>query len=259
MEIRLDNKVSVITGGTTGIGFAIAEAFARAGSKIAVCSRKPSNVENALSALKDKGLSAYGETIDVSNRSDIFSFADAVEKEFGGIDIWVSNAGICPLYKLVDTPEDVWQRVMDVNVKSVYYGGIIAREKFAKRGGGVLINAASYTSLIPSVGMGAYSTSKAAIYSMTKILAAELAPLNIRVFCYIPGMIETNMTSEIIQRKREVLESQIALKRIGECEDIANTVLFMASDKASYVTGSYVEISGGKFCVQNPEAAWEEG
>ena len=256
MEIRLDNKVSVVTGGARGIGFAIAAAFARAGSRIAICSRKPANVKNALDALESLGLNAFGAPVDVSKRSELFSFADEVEKHFGGIDIWVSNAGICPLYKLVDTPEDVWQRVMDVNVKSVYYGGIIAREKFSRRGGGVLINAASYTSLIPSVGMGAYAVSKAAIYSMTRILAAELAPLNIRVFCYIPGMIETDMTSEIIQSKKEILESQIALKRIGACEDVANTVLFMASDKASYITGSYVEISGGKFCVQNPEAAW---
>jgi NAD(P)-dependent dehydrogenase (short-subunit alcohol dehydrogenase family) len=252
----MDKKVTVITGGTAGIGLKIAEVFARAGSNIAICSSNPSNVKRALDDLKKEGISAYGEPVDVSRRSDIFSFADNVEKEFGGIDIWVSNAGICPFYKLVETPEDIWQRVMDVNVKSVYYGGMIAREKFTKRGGGVLIHAASFTTLMPSVGLGAYSVSKAAIYSMTKILAAELAPLNIRVFCYIPGMIETNMTSEIIKERKEVLESQIALKRIGGCEDIANTVLFMASDKASYVTGSYVEISGGKFCVQNPEAAW---
>jgi len=256
VEIRLDNKVSVITGGTTGIGLKIAEVFARAGSKIAICSRKESNMESALSHLRNEGLSAYSEMVDVSKRSEIFSFADNVEKEFGGIDIWVSNAGICPLYKLVDTPEDVWQTVMDVNIKSVYYGGIVAKEKFTKRGGGVLINAASYTSLMPSVGMGAYSASKAAILSMTKVLAAELAPFHIRVFCYIPGIIETNMTSEIIQARRDILESQIAMRRIGDCEDVANAVLFMASDKASYITGSHIEVSGGKFCVQNPKAAW---
>ena len=256
MEITLKDKVSVITGGTAGIGLKIAEVFAKADSKIAICSRKQSNLESALDHLKMEGLSAYSETVDVSKRSEIFAFADNVEKEFGGIDIWVSNAGICPLYKLVDTPEDILQRVMDVNIKSVYYGGLIAKDKFTKRGGGVLINAASYTTLIPSVGMGAYSVSKAAIYSMTRIFAAELAPLNIRVFCYIPGIIETNMTSDIIKAKKDILENQIALHRIGNCEDVANAVLFMASDKATYITGSYVEISGGKFCVQNPEAAW---
>lgn len=256
MEVTLNDKVSVITGGTTGIGLKIAEVFAKAGSKIAICSRKQSNLESALNGLKNEGLSAYGETVDVSKRSEIFSFADNVEKEFGGIDIWVSNAGICPLYNLVDTPEDVWQMVMDINVNSVYYGGLIAKEKFPKRGGGVLINAASYTTLMPSVGMGAYSASKAAIYSMTRVFAAELAPLNIRVFCYIPGIIETGMTAGIIKEKKDIIEGQIALHRVGSCEDVANAVLFMASDKASYVTGSYVEVSGGKFCVQNPDAAW---
>lgn len=256
MEITLKNKVSVITGGTRGIGLKIAEVFARAGSKIAICSRKQTNVENALENLKKEGLYVYGESIDVSKRRDIFAFADNVEKEFGGIDIWVNNAGICPLYNLVDTPEEIWQSVMDINVKSTYYGAIIAKEKFKTRGGGVLINAASYTSLMPSVGVGAYSVSKAAIYSMTKILAAELAPLGIRVFCYIPGMIETDMTSEIIKSKRKTLENQIALNRIGAPEDVANAVLFLASDKASYISGSFIEVSGGKFCVQNPDAAW---
>ncbi len=91
---------------------------------------------------------------------------------------------------------------------------------------------------------------------MTKSLAAELAPFNIRVIGYIPGVIETEMTAPTIRSKKESLESQIAMKRIGECEDVANAVLFMASDKASYITGTFIEVSGGKFCVQNPQDAW---
>lgn len=256
MEIRLDGKVTVVTGGTAGIGLKIAEVFGAAGSRVAVCSRKESRVRDSVQALEKEGVAAFGQAVDVSRGPELFAFADRVEERFGGIDIWVSNAGICPLYKLVDTPEEVFEQVMDVNLKSVYYGGLIARDKFPKRGGGVLINAASFTTLMPSVGMGAYSVSKAAIHSMTRVLAAELAPLNIRVFSYIPGIIETEMTAGIIQAKKETLESQIALKRIGRCEDVAYAVLFMASDKASYFTGTCVEISGGKFCVQNPEAAW---
>jgi len=92
---------------------------------------------------------------------------------------------------------------------------------------------------------------------MTKTLAAELAPYNIRVVGYIPGMIATRMTEKIIESNREALERQVAMKRLGECEEIANAVLFAASDMASYITGTFIEISGGKFCVQNPTAAWE--
>jgi NAD(P)-dependent dehydrogenase (short-subunit alcohol dehydrogenase family) len=145
---------------------------------------------------------------------------------------------------------------MDVNIKSVYYGALIAADKIRKRGGGVLINAASFASLMPSLGSGAYAASKAAVYSITKSLAAELAPFNIRVIGYIPGVIETEMTASTIKSKRELLESQIAMKRVGDSEEVANAVLFMASDKASYITGTFIEISGGKLCVQNPKDAW---
>ena len=145
---------------------------------------------------------------------------------------------------------------MDINLKSVYYGGLIAADKFKKRGGGVLINAGSFASLIPSVGSGAYAASKAAIASLTKSLAAELAPLNIRVLAYIPGVIETPMAESLIKTKGETLAGQNALQRIGKAEEVANLVLFLASDKASFITGTCIEISGGKFCVQNPQDAW---
>ena len=256
MKIDLSNKVAVVTGGTAGIGLSIAESFARAGAQVAICSSTEGNVGNALSFLKDKNIDAYGEVVDVSNRTSIFSFADSVEEKFGGIDIWVSNAAIASKKKLIDTPEDLWQRVMDINVKSVYYGGLIAADKIKKRGGGVLFNAASFASLMPSIGSGAYAVSKAAIYSMTKTLGAELAPFNIRVVGYAPGIIKTRMTEPLIQAKGEKLQSQIALQRLGDVEEIARVVLFLASDHAAYITGTCIEISGGKFCVQNPQDAW---
>ena len=256
MDVHLRDKVAVITGSATGIGLVIAKTFDRAGAKIAICDLEESDVANTLDCLKKEGLSAYGEPVDVSKRPDIFPFADNVEKRFGGIDIWVSNAGAFVPHKIIDTTEEQWQRIMDVNVKSVYYGGLIAADKLRRRGGGVLINAASFASLLPSLGSGAYAASKAAVYSMTKSLAAELAPFNIRVIGYIPGVIETEMTAPTIKSKKALLESQIAMRRIGECEEVANAVLFMASDKASYITGTFIEVSGGKFCVQNPKDAW---
>ena len=257
MEIRFDGKVVVVTGGTTGIGYSIAESFAREGADVAICARSKDGVDSALEQLKDKGFSAYGETVNVSVRDSLFGFADRVEEKFGGIDIWVSNAAICPLKKVIDTPEDLWDQVMDINVKSVYFGGLIAADKMKKRGGGVLINGASFSSLMPSVGYGVYSVSKGAVFNLTKVLAAELAPYNIRVVGYIPGIIETRMTEKIIESKRDVLESQVALNYLGQPEEIAEAVLYLASEKASYITGTSIEITGGKFCVQNPATAWE--
>ena len=115
----------------------------------------------------------------------------------------------------------------------------------------------SFSSLMPSVGYGVYSVSKGGVFNLTKVLAADLAPYNIRVVGYIPGIIETRMTEKIIESKRDVLESQVALNYLGQPEEIADAVLYLASDKASYITGTSIEITGGKFCVQNPGAAWE--
>ena len=257
MEIRYDGKVVVVTGGTTGIGYSIAEGFVREGAEVAICARSKDGVDSALQKLKDRGFSAYGESVDVSVRDHLFSFADRVEEKFGGIDIWVSNAAVCPLMKVIDTPEDLWDQVMNINVKSIYFGGLIAADKMKRRGGGVLINGASFSSLMPSVGYGVYSVSKGAVLNLTKVLAAELAPHNIRVVGYIPGIIETRMTEKIIASNRDLLESQVALNYLGQPEEIAKAVLYLSSDEASYITGTSIEITGGKFCVQNPAAAWE--
>ena len=256
MDVNLKGKVAVITGGTTGIGLATAELFAREGAKVAICSSTQSNVDRALADLAGKGLEVYGEAVDVSSRAGIFAFADRVEQVFGGIDVWVSNAGTFLPKKLIDTPEEEWGKTMDVNQKSVYYGGLIAADKLRKRGAGVLINAASFGALIPVLGSGAYAATKAAVVNMTGSLAGELAPFNIRVVGFIPGLIETPMTAEAIATKRESLASQVALNRLGTADEVARVLLFLASDCASYITGTCVEITGGKFCVQNPANAW---
>ncbi len=256
MDINLKNKVAVITGGTAGIGLAAAELFAREGAQVAICSSTKSKVDAAVKELERKGLKVYGEAVDVSSRAELFAFADKVEKRFGGIDIWVSNAGILTEKKIIDTTQEEWQKLMGINLDSTYFGGLIAADKLKKRGGGVLINAASFATLMPSIGSGAYAASKAAIASMTKTLAGELAPFNIRVVGYIPGVIETPMTATWIAKKGKALASQHALQRTGRPEEIANALLFLASDKASFITGTCMEITGGKFCVQNPADAW---
>jgi len=129
MDINLKGKVAVITGGTAGIGFATAELFAREGAQVAVCSRSQSNVDGAVRELGRKGLEIHGKPVDVSSRKDLFAFADEVERKFGGIDIWMSNAGIMIEKKIIDTSEEEWRRTLGINLDSVYYGGLIAADK----------------------------------------------------------------------------------------------------------------------------------
>jgi NAD(P)-dependent dehydrogenase (short-subunit alcohol dehydrogenase family) len=194
---------------------------------------------------------------DVSDEKMFSKFADNVENIFGGIDIWINNAGIYPQSKITDMSTNDWNYTFQANVNSVFIGSKLAKEKLIKRNGGVLINASSFAALMPSVTSGAYAATKSAVYSMTKSLAAELAPKNIRVFGYIPGVIATDMTKEVIEKGEDTVLSQLALNRVGNVEEVAYPLLFLSSDYASYITGTFIEISGGKFCVQNPSQGWD--
>ncbi len=256
MIISLEGKVTVITGATKGIGLGIAKVFGREGSKIAICGRSEVSLKNALNELKQEGIDCYGEAFDVSDEKAFESFADNVENVFSGVDIWINNAGVYPQAKITDMTEEQWSYAFDANVKSVFLGSKLAKEKLIKRKGGVLINASSFAAIIPSVTSGAYAATKSAVYSMTKSLAAELAPHNIRVFGYIPGVIETDMTKEVLESGKDKVLSQLALNRVGDVLEVAYPLLFLSSDYASYITGTFIEISGGKFCVQNPIQAW---
>jgi len=257
LHFDFSGKAIVVTGGSAGIGLALAEKFARLGGQVSICGRSQDKLDAAVKSLQEKGCQVHSARVDVANAQDVFAYADAVEKEFGRIDIWINNAAVCPYYKIIDTPEDVWESTVNINLKSVYLGAQVARRKMAARGG-VLINAASFATLMPSVGSGLYAATKSAVASMTKTLAAELAPFYIRVNGYIPGVIKTEMTQPAIAKNGDRMREVIAMNDFGEPEDVANAVVFLASDYASYITGSFVEISGGKFCVQNPTAAWDE-
>ncbi len=256
MEISLKEKVTVITGGTKGIGLSIAKVFGKEGSKIAICGRTESTLNDALKQLHDEEIDAFGMIADAAEEDQLIDFANKVEEKYEGIDVWINNAAICPKVKMTDMSLEEWQKLFDINVKSVFIGSKIAKEKLVKRKGGVLINAASFASIMPSVISGAYAATKSTVYSMTRSLAAELAPHNIRVLGYIPGVINTDMNKVLIENDKEALISPIALRRIGTAEEVAYPLLFLVSEYASYITGTFIEVSGGKFCVQNPGAAW---
>lgn len=256
MELGLKGKVVVITGGTSGIGKAGAFSFAEEGCKVAVCGQNQTKIENVKNEFKQRGYELIAESVNVSDSGALQSFSELIINKWGGIDIWINNAGIYPNKPVIAMDETEWDSVMNINLKSVFFGCKIAATHMQGREGGVIINASSYTALIPSVGSGAYGATKAAILNLTRTLAAELAPWKIRVNAYIPGMIRTEMTQGAIAKREHLLTEQVALKRLGDPEDIAGGLVFLASEAASYMTGTYLEISGGKLCVQNPSLAW---
>lgn len=257
MDIRFDNKVALITGGTSGIGLAFAELAGSLGAKVAVCGTNPNKLSKALEELRGKGITAYGETCDVSDGAALQAFADHTQAELGPIDIWVSNAGVYPQHSIIDTTEEVWDRTVDTNLKSVYLGARIGYQAMKERGG-VMLLASSFAALFPSVGSGVYAATKSAISSMVRTLAAELAPYGIRVNGYIPGVIDTEMNQALIAERGEQLLAPIALRTFGHAEDVAWAMAFLASDYARYITGTCLEISGGKMGVQNPGKAWQD-
>ncbi|WP_407314084.1 SDR family NAD(P)-dependent oxidoreductase [Desulfosporosinus sp. SB140] len=256
MELGLKDKVVVITGGATGIGKAAALSFAREGCKLAICGRSPKKLSLAELEFRQAGFPLLTKTADASKNDELVALAEAVDERYGQIDIWVNNAGIYPQKALMDMSESEWQDVMNINLKSVFLGSKIAFSYMKERKKGVILNAESFASLIPSAGSGAYAVSKVGISWLTKVLAAELAPYNIRVNGYIPGLIKTDITEGVIEGKEGWFSDQVALNRLGVPDDLAGGIVFLASDAASYITGTHLEISGGKLCVQNPHYSW---
>lgn len=257
METHLSGRVVVITGGTMGIGAACVKAFLEEGCSVVTCARSEKKLEEFRVAHVGKRL--LGVRADVSSVEDMHALAAAAVDAFGGLDVWVNNAGIYPKGKLEDMPLDQWRETFAINVDGVLYGSRAAIPHLRARGKGVIINAASYAAYMPTAGRGAYGVTKAAVHHMTKVMGAELAPDNIRVVSYMPGFVATDLTAPVISEyEMDSIKRQVAQHRYGRPEEIAPLVVFLASDAASFITGSGIEASGGKYCVQNPHMAWEK-
>jgi len=248
-------KHVLITGGTRGIGLAAAEAFAKEGAVVSICGVSQKNLDQALEQLWTISPHVSGMTCNVGNAKELDALAQNSFEQFGPIHVWVNNAGFMPNAPLAKTDTELFDKLFRTNVFPICKTAEYANRYIPK--GGVIINASSFTAKIPSTNYGGYAASKAAVISMTQALAAELAPHSIRVTGYMPGLIDTELSRESIEKNGSAIFEPIPLRRAGNAEEIANVIVFLASEKASYINGVCVEISGGKYATQNPWVAWK--
>lgn len=258
MELYLKGKVVVITGGATGIGKAAALEFLKEGCSVAICGRRQNKLEEARSEARSLGYEMMIESVDVTDYTAMESFARHVEERYGKIDIWLNNAGSNYIKSMLDYTTEEFKRMVDVILVSVFSGCQIAARIMKKNGGGVILNASSFASVMPAAGRAPYAACKAGVSSLTRSFAAELAKDQIRVLSYIPGMIATDCSSASRADNSTYLMSNIPMRRFGTAEDLANVLVFLASERAAYMNGTDVLISGGKFCVQNPQYSYQD-
>ena len=242
----LEGKTVIITGASRGIGRGIAEVFAKQGANIAFTYRSSDEKAKALEdELSANGCKAKGYKSDASNFEAAQQLAVDVLEEFGSIDVLVNNAGITKDGLLMRMSEDDFDRVMDINMKSVFNMTKAVLRPMLKQRKGSIINMSSVVGVKGNAGQANYSASKAAINGFTKSTALELGSRNIRCNSIAPGFIETEMTEALGEDQIQEWRNSIPLKRGGTTEDIANSALFLASDMSAYVTGQVLHVCGG--------------
>ena len=244
--MNLKDKEAVITGGSRGIGKAIALKFAELGSNVAINYRKESEELNTfIEELREKGCKVIGIKGDVSSFEDTKNMIDEVVKEFGRIDILVNNAGITKDTLLMRMKENDFDSVIDVNLKGAFNCIKHVTPIMMKQRIGSIINISSVVGITGNAGQVNYAASKAGLIGMTKSVAKELGARNITVNAIAPGFIKTDMTEVLSDKVKDSIKSNIPLRRMGDWEDVANLAAFLASDKASYITGQVLNVDGG--------------
>lgn len=258
MDLNLKGKRVAITGGSSGIGRDLAIAYAKEECKVAVCGRSLDKLNDLKEYAEANGLDILTFQADVTDCASLDGFVKGVSEAFGGLDIMVNNAGFGIRKPFDELPEEEWHIVVDTNIKSVYYGSAYAAREMRKGDGGVIINTSSFTSVIPTCGVSMYSAAKAAVDSLTKTFAAELAADNIRVLAVQPGMTVTPLARKSCEENYDAFVSAIPLKKLAETSDMYPAYLFLSSDKASYITGISLQVAGGKLCTQNPHYSYRD-
>ena len=253
MALRFYGRVVLVTGAAKGIGRAIALAFAGEGARLCLLDIDSQFLEQTGDECRAKGVSCLTYNADVTDFGQVEQSIAGCLSEFSRIDVLVNNAGIItPSSPFEEIELDVWDRVFNVNLKGIIYCCRAVIPVMKNQRYGKIVNAASIYGLCPQVGRAPYSISKAGIIALTRVLAAELGPFGINVNAYAPGTIATDMAQEAIGSRSDEKLMQIPLGRFGQVEDVAQLVLFLSSDEASYITGATVLVDGGALSVHSP-------
>jgi NAD(P)-dependent dehydrogenase (short-subunit alcohol dehydrogenase family) len=252
---RFDGMKVIVTGGASGIGKATAERFMEEGASVAIMDISDKACQSAASELRGKGYEPITITGDVSNHEHVRRMVAEANKKLGKVDVLFNNAGILVEGTVEDIPEQDWDRIMDINVKGIFLMCKEVIPLMLSQGGGTIVNTASCSGLVGDRGAIAYNTSKGAVVIMTKCLALDYARKNIRVNCVCPGEIDTPMFHQeaktrnmpLEEYRKELIEYH-PIGRLGIPIEVANAVLFLASDEASFITGTAFSVDGGYTC-----------
>ncbi len=244
----LDGRVAIVTGGSRGIGAAIAALLAEDGAAVVVSGRDADRLQRTTKELEAQGGAILGVVADAAIRQDAERLVDAAKQRFGRVDILINNAGIVRDDLLVRMKDEDWDRVMEVNLRGTFLMTRATTKLMIRRkSGGRVINIASTSGAMGNAGQANYSAAKAGLIGFTKAAARELAHWSILVNAVAPGLIETDMTAAISPEAREGLLAQVPLRRIGTPREVAEVVRFLAGDAAAYITGQVFHVNGGLY------------
>ena len=248
--MRLEGKVALVTGGTEGMGYATAKEFLIEGAKVMISGRSPEKGERAVSSLRQLGEIAFVQG-DVSKSEDAERMVESTVEKFGRIDILFNNAGIYLEKDAEETSEAEWDSVIDVNLKGTFLVSRCAVPHMKRQGGGAIVNNSSDAGLVGNPSCVAYCASKGGVTVMTKAMALDYAKMNIRVNCVNPAVIDTPMVEREVSHAENTEEyvrkmnADHPIGRIGLPREVARTVVFLASDGASFITGAAISVDGG--------------
>lgn len=260
MLIDLRDKVAVVTGAGRGIGREIARTLAAEGAVTVATDVRRDLLDALNGAWRTQDWRGEALPCDVRKKADCEAIATTVAERYGGIDILVNNAGVAGGGPVETLAEADWERNLDINLKGTFLMCQAVIPVMKRRRWGRILNASSFAASVPSLGGAAYASSKAGVESFTRVLAGELGPFDITVNGYAPGMIPTelNKFADADPARQEALLDTLSLRRWGSAADVANLVCFLASDLAGYITGTVIDVSGGKLATQMPWAAYRD-
>jgi NAD(P)-dependent dehydrogenase (short-subunit alcohol dehydrogenase family) len=251
---EFSGKVAVVAGGARGIGLAAARKLALGDASVVICSDREDQLEEALAEVREEDLKVSGTRADVTATSDMKRLMDFATETYGGVDILVNSAGVQRYGTVVETEEDTWDEVLDVNLKGIYLASRYAIPKMRKRGGGAIVNLSSVQAFASQRGVAAYTASKGGINALTRAMALDHAEENIRVNAVCPASVDTPMlrwSAERFKGEKSVEETVAEwgrmhpLGRVAKPEEVAEVIAFLASERASFVTGGEYKVDGG--------------